>query len=419
MKLFSRYNRYHLGLMAVLFLCSGVLYFVLVRAVLVHELDEALDDYKERIVAYSDTHRQFPVSNGIDDTYIRYIPVGTAIEKRHSLIYLPEPGKQKTHAYRQLVFTYSLNGTLYQVTIARPLEGTKLLTKTILAVTLGLLLLVILLSVLLNRLILANLWKPFYQAIHVLSRFQIGKGAPLPLPPTDVDEFRLLNEHLQQMVALAEQEYRILKEFTENAAHEMQTPLAIVRSKLDLVIQQEGLSGEQAEAIRSAYAGIKRLDKLNRALLLLARIENRQFNELSTIDLKAKATEKLQQLQEIIQASSLTAHSDLQECHITFNEALLDILLNNLLSNAIRHNVPGGSIHLTLRPGQLVIANTGPGQPLDTDRLFRRFSKEQQHTSLHGLGLSIVKQICAQSKVTLQYAYQDQQHIFSLSWTPE
>ncbi|WP_118975825.1 sensor histidine kinase [Taibaiella koreensis] len=416
MKLFSRYHRYHLILMALLFICSGVLYYVLVRQIVIHELDEALDDCKKRIIVYTEAHEQFPAESPIGETYVRYTPAAATQADQYALTNLPVPGKRKLHRYRQLTFTVDREGRHFQVLVARPLEGTKLMIQAILATTLGLLLLVILISVLLNRLLLANTWKPFYQTLDRLSGFQLGKNAPLELPDTTIDEFRFLHRSLQQMVGLAEQEYRILKEFTENAAHEMQTPLAIVRSKLDLVIQQEGLSEQQAQAIHSAYAGIKRLDKLNRSLLLLARIENRQYGEQSLIDLESKTAEKLEQMQELARGAGVTIHSNLEAAMIRFNETLLDILLNNLLGNAIRHNLPGGSVTVRLGPGALRIANTGQEQPLDTTHVFRRFRKEQQHSSGHGLGLSIAHQICLQSSTGLHYTHEGAQHIFTLTW---
>lgn len=419
MKLFSKYNRSNIILTVVLLVAAAVANFILVRLALIHELDEALRDYKDRLELYTDQHNSFPPASAIDETYIRYEAVPEKLKKKYSLVNLREPGKDKLHVYRQLRFSHKVNGRYYAVTIAQPLEGTTLVTKIVVAITVGLLLIVIILSLILNRAILSRLWQPFYQTIAGLKDFKIGKGNKLELPDTDIDEFRFLNSSITHTVMLAEQEYSILKEFTENASHEMQTPLAIVRSKLDLVIQQEGLSDAQAEALQSAYAGIKRLNKLNRSLLLLAKIENRQFETLSHIDLEQKTEEKLEQLQEIIQESSLTVTHDLEPAYLQGNETLVDLLLNNLFSNAIRYNVPKGSIGLVLRPGLLQVSNTGTSQELDQERLFRRFYKARQHTVQNGLGLSIIKQICDQSGITIRYQYAAGQHTFVLSWQPE
>jgi len=283
MKLFSRYNRINIVLMSGLFLCSGVATFILVRSLLIHELDEVLVDYKDRIEHYIDTRGTLPQSNPIDETVIAFKTATSPSKEHFSFAELREPDEDKMHTFRRLVFTKRAGASLYQVTIAKPLEGTKMLTRIIVGTTIVLLLVVIFFSILLNRIMLGKIWAPFYDTIHKLKNTRISKGDTLVLSPTRIDEFRFLNNTLEQTINAAEQEYRILKEFTENASHEMQTPLAIVRSKLDLVIQQEGLSDTQAQAIKSAYSGISRLDKLNRSLLLLAKIENRQFRDTAVL----------------------------------------------------------------------------------------------------------------------------------------
>jgi signal transduction histidine kinase len=416
MKLFSKYNRINIILMSVLFLCSGAATFILVRGLLIHELDEALVDYKDRIEHYIEAHGDFPKGNDIDETFIDYRETA-GIEKDHfSFSELREADEHHMHTFRQLTFTKKNGDKVYKIIVAKPLEGTKMLTRIIVATTIVLLLFVILCSVLLNRILLRKIWSPFYDTIHKLKGVKISKGDKLVLTDTQIDEFRFLNETLEQTLNAAEQEYRILKEFTENASHEMQTPLAIVRSKLDLVIQQEGLSDTQAQAIKSAYSGITRLDKLNRSLLLLAKIENRQFQDVSTLNLKTKVQEKLEQLQEIMQESDIKVTSDLIDSPITCNEMLVEILLNNLVSNAVRHNTKGGTIHILLQPGLLIISNSGSTVSLDQDRIFRRFYKDEQHTTQHGLGLAIIKQIAEQSGISVSYNWSDNRHFFTLKW---
>jgi signal transduction histidine kinase len=416
MKLFSKYNRINLTVMTTIFLLSGICYFYLVRAVLIHELDEALNDYKERIADYESGHGNLPPISAIDDTYVRYEPAGGPAPDQFSLVNRKEGDEIKTHRYRQLVYTQKAGTQYYRVTIAKALEGTRLLTKIIAVTTLMLLLLVILFSLLLNTIILRKLWKPFYETMHRLQAFKLGTHKEIAFVPTDIDEFRFLNNNLTATIQQAEQEYRILKEFTENASHEMQTPLAIVRSKLDLLIQQEHLTETQADIIKSAYSGIKRLHKLNQSLLLLAKIENRQYEEQVTLDLKKKITEKLEQLQDVWREAAITATSQLSEASVDANEALIDILLNNLFSNAARHNVPGGSIEIVLQPGMLSISNSGSGQALDPDKMFRRFYKVAQHSRHNGLGLSIIQQICEHSGLQIRYNHGGTQHNFTFNW---
>ncbi|NJE06811.1 sensor histidine kinase, partial [Thermococcus sp. M36] len=146
----------------------------------------------------------------------------------------------------------------------------------------------------------------------------------------------------------AQQDFNSLKQFTENASHELQTPLAIIRTKFDLLIQAETLTQQQIEALQSANDALQRLSNLNKSLLLLTKIENKQFEEKVTINLKELIENKLIQLSELIQNKNIHVTYSLEEITINMNSDLAEILLNNLLVNAIKHNVPNGEIIINL-----------------------------------------------------------------------
>ena len=417
MKLFSRYSRINLTFMAILFVISGLSYSLIINYVLVHELDEALDDYKVKFENYINTQQKLPVNGLMDETLVRY--------ERTLSLHTPEvfetkelwnEEKEKLHKYRQITFIRKVSGSYYQITLAKPIEGVKMLTETVILITIITLLTVIGCSLLLNLVLLRRLWQPFYDALDALKTFRLGKKLLPNLPATDIEEFAHMNLLVKETFMHAENDYRMLKEFTENASHEMQTPLAIVRSKLDLVIQEEGLSEKQIQALQSIYSGIKRLSKLNRSLLLLAKIENHQFPEKSMVDLKEKIEEKLTQFQEFWQNNQIEWSTDIEPFTVESNSELTDILLSNLIGNAGRHNREGGSIRITLKGKELTIENTGSLQPLDSKRLFHRFYKQAQHSQHNGLGLSIVKQICDQLDITVQYSFSENLHHFKLTW---
>jgi signal transduction histidine kinase len=263
---------------------------------------------------------------------------------------------------------------------------------------------------------LRQLWKPFYESLAIMRNFKLGRTKSLSLPPTKVEEFSFMNESLILATQKAEQDYLLLKEFTENASHEMQTPLSIIRSKLDVLIQEKGLSEKQSELTRGAYAAIKRLSRLNHSLLLLAKIENHQFDKEEEIDLKQKVEEKIQQFQELWQSREVTATYSLKESSIKMNPELLEILLNNLFSNASNHNITSGSIAIELYAHHLSINNSGNSGALDEKRLFTRFYKETMNSNSNGLGLSIIKQIAKVSYIKIEYSFQNNLHSFILSW---
>ena len=417
MKLFTKYNRINLTVMVLLFVLSGICYYFLISYLLVHELDEALEDYRQKIVQYVDQHGSLPPIGHMDDTRVIYMqaPYGGNSDLITS-VEINDAAAKRSHKYRQLVFTRPVKNTGYRITVAKPIEGVKLLIRTVVGITIAMLLIIIVTGVVVNQVILRRLWQPFYDSLATMKTFKLGKKQVPNFPSSSIEEFVFMNTLLKETISSAEAEYQVLKEFTENASHEIQTPLAIIRSKLDLVIQEEGLSEKQTQALSSIYSGIKRLTKLNQSLLLLAKIENHQFAETESINIEEKIDEKLEQFQEFWQNSHIQITSILRTSFIKSNPELFDILLSNLISNAGRHNIENGSIFIELHSNKLIVENTGALNSLNNQKLFRRFYKEAPHSQHNGLGLSIVKQICDQLYIDIQYSFANNLHRFTLKW---
>ncbi|TDE13261.1 MULTISPECIES: sensor histidine kinase [Dyadobacter] len=418
MKLFTRYNRINLTLMVLLFVLSGISYYFIINYVLIHELDEALEDYQLRIENYVVKQGTLPPVALMDETIVTYSKLNrltTPIRRMETLRRL-DTLENEWHNYRQKTYSQDVGGASFCVTLAKPIEGTKLLTRTVVAITILMLLVIIIASIVLNQVILRKLWQPFYTSLAAMKTFKLGKKQVPEFPLTNIEEFVFMNTLLEDTVTGAEADYQILKEFTENASHEIQTPLAIIRSKLDLVIQEEGLSEKQTLALSSIYSGIKRLTKLNQSLLLLAKIENHQFAGRENVDVEEKVNEKLDQFQEFWQNSKVQFTATIKPSAIHTNPELFDILLSNLISNAGRHNMENGFIFVNLDKNTFVIENTGSLSSLDSQKLYTRFYKESQHSQHNGLGLSIVKQICDQLDIEIKYSFVNNLHRFTLKW---
>jgi signal transduction histidine kinase len=195
----------------------------------------------------------------------------------------------------------------------------------------------------------------------------------------------------------------------------MQTPLAIIRSKLDLFIQHENLSEDQSKTMQSAYMAVEKLSRLNQSLLLLAKIENNQFAETSPVNFKQKLEEKTEDFHELWRSQNISVDTSLTDVLVNMNNELADILLNNLLSNATRHNFSGGFIKIELTRRQLKITNSSVQSQLDPERLFSRFYKQNENGK-NGLGLSIIKQICDISGFKIAYFFNNESHSFILAW---
>jgi signal transduction histidine kinase len=182
------------------------------------------------------------------------------------------------------------------------------------------------------------------------------------------------------------------------------------------MIQDEQLSETQSNAVQTAYEAIQKMSRLNQSLLLLSKIENKQFSETRSFDLGELVKEKMDDWQELWLGKNFKVTSSLESAPVVMNIQLADILLNNLFSNAMRHTPEGGKINIRLRNNQFDIANTASNGPLETDKLFKRFSKGGQSTDQYGLGLSIVRQISEVSGKGITYHFADNQHIFTLSY---
>jgi signal transduction histidine kinase len=260
---------------------------------------------------------------------------------------------------------------------------------------------------------LNDLWKPFYRTLTELKSFNISDNRSLNLKVANVDEFNELNETVKSMSFKVKRDFHNLKQFTENASHEMQTPLAVITSKLDTLIQDEILKSVQYEQINDIYAATNKLSRLNQSLLLLVKIENNLIDDAEPLQLNVLIEEKIQQFQELCLTRQLKVKADLSGKEVLASKFLTDILLNNLFSNAIRHNNTGGDIYIRLKDNTLVFNNSGSSRPLEKDKIFERFIKGQNSEGT-GLGLALVKNICNLNGWSILYHYSNLLHSFEI-----
>jgi signal transduction histidine kinase len=417
MKLITRYNRYLFPALIVLFIISTISSYYLIKRVLQNELDEILLRSKRRIENYVAVNHTVPFINSFDDQKVNFEKISGPINDTGFISatqFIPEQNKE--HLSRRLVFPLQINKETYKVTISEPLEGTRHLTILIVKIAIVTIFITLLLLVAINRSVLSRIWKPFYQSLAAIKSFHVDAPDKLLFPNSRIDEFRLMNSHFNLAAQNAVRDYKNLKEFSENASHEIQTPLAIIHSKLDLMVQQENLSEKQSELLRSVYASVNKLSKLQQSLLLLTKIDNRQFQKNDAIELKQEISNKIEQFHELWLTRGITCKAMMEETILHVNKELLDILLDNLFANATRHNIANGSIHIQLTEASFEISNSGINKSLDPGRIFKRFYKGAPNGDNNGLGLSIIKEICDVSAININYSYLDELHFFKLSW---
>ncbi len=262
-----------------------------------------------------------------------------------------------------------------------------------------------------------NLWKPFYETLEKIEQFEIDKALHANFSDTRIEEFDRLNQAISKLIIRNTAIYKSQREFVENAAHELQTPLAVFQAKIDTLIQRSDVTEEQAEILTQLNIAAARLNKLNKNLLLLSKIESNQFSETEPIILNDVFNKLLPFFLEQAESKSITIDIQMKETVILkSNQVILEVLINNLFLNAIRHNIKDGSILIKVSKHSILFSNSGNIYPLDPKKLFQRFSKINPSSSGNGLGLAIIKKIADINKWSVNYHFENDLHCFEIKF---
>lgn len=417
MKLQTKINYRFLGLLLAICLIAGLsLYFVL-NALINKSLDEILENKMERVEEYLTNH---PALLLMDEYPDQTVFVEHGVQQRVPVSFGDTllTGKEEKEAieFRKVTFAVKSGKELNQVTIIQSKLESEDLKELILSFMVLLFGVIVLVLFFLNNWLSASIWSPFYRTIEQLKTYSIGKKNQVSFETSNVYEFNQLNKSLTEMMDAAETDFNNLKEFTENASHEIQTPVAVIKNKLESVLQDDSLSNKQYQQVQSAYESIGKLSKINEGLLLLAKIENRQFSNLVQVDLCSLIQERLEFLEELIDYRKISLLKQLDQPFIVSMDAYLaEILINDLLGNAIKHNVEDGYICFSALSDKLIFTNSGKPLMDDPEKLFRRFAKYNAGSDSTGLGLAIASQICVLSDLHLEYQYKDDMHELIIS----
>lgn len=384
----------------------------------ISDLNRELVDLKELVVDnleyYEDT--QMKVLPGIDSLSVREVSRAeqTGEVFGDTLMYDSKDKQFKT--YRYIQFITDAGEEAQQIKLYKSTNPTDQLVER---VTLLMTLMVILFLAgifILNRFIFANLWRDFFVAIEKLKQFDTTKE-PVILGEQDIEEFDELKKALELMTRRLAKDYRELKEYTDHTTHELQTPLAVIKSKTELLIQSKNLGAAEMKCLQAINTSTQQLSRLNATLTLITRIENRQFTEKEEINLNELLDRHLELLEEHIDLRGIKVEKlyHKEDSVLYMDQGLADLLVANLLKNAIVHNIEGGSIVLETRPGSLRIKNDGPPLAFREEELFTRFVRDTRRSGNFGLGLSLVKKVCETYNFSIDYMCDNQRHIFTVS----
>lgn len=413
MKLQARYNRLTITAIVIVLLVGSVGYYFLLQRALQQSVDKALLVEEQEIEYFIAENNALPPESHFKDQKIDFSEAQTPVQRRFITATMFDSADSVNEIVRQLTFPVRVSQHVYTATVTKSMAETQDLLVMILYITAPVILLLFSMLFFINRLSFQQLWSPFYTTLAAMKKFNLSQPGQMRLEQSRINEFNNLNDALQQMMQKIRRDYESVKSFADNASHEMQTPLAVINSKLDLLIQDPSLNSKNMQQLQSIYDAVNKLTTLHQSLLLLTKIENNQFPGTSTVSMSELVKENLSQLEELLQAGELKVKTHLEKCKVEMNSTLADILVNNLLSNTIRHSNASGTIQIETLPGEFHISNTAANGALDEATIFDRFKKNNASDGV-GLGLAIVKQICETYKFKLSYKLMNGMHRFSI-----
>lgn len=307
-----------------------------------------------------------------------------------------------------------IDGRHYRISYFNLVVETEDITETVVYTMLIVLLVQLLAVVFFFRSISNRILRPFQHTLDKIQQFSFQKNQPLVLEQTNILEFAQLNQFLERMSAKLLKDYRQIKEFSENISHEIHTPSAVVRGKLEHLMNLE-ITEEQAHLIHSAYQNNEKIHRIVKSLALLAKLENEEFEQPEPVNLTQLIQANLELLQELIQLRGIELQSSISKpITVPMHPHVAEVMITNILSNAIKHNQANGWIKVELTEKELVVQNSGKTLQAKPEDLLGRFQKESQNPDSVGLGLAIVQQICKTYGFDFSYESESQVHVMRI-----
>lgn len=410
MKLINKISRYFLiSSIPIFVFVSFGLYYIIENTV-INETDEQLMNISKKVI------RQ--LRNGKINGFPPYVEV-SSVNKINDQSYkfenvlLNSQGNDDGEQYRQLTVYVKIGESDYKIITRVSLIEKEEMLFTIMSISIGAVLFLVLIMFTTNKVISKNIFKDFYDTLNKLETFSLKSDDKLQLKESKIEEFEQLNKSIIFLAEKAKSEYRSLKEFSEEMNHEIQTPISVIKSKLELLLQSD-LTKEDLALLDSSLKNLNKLERINKSILLLNKLEHRELFESIKLNLAEETKNVLNDYNDFITTKYLTVNLSLdQNITIIANQSLINILLNNLISNAIKHNIINGKINIELKNNKLIISNTGQISNSNPEKFFDRFYKESASSDSVGLGLTIAKKICDLYGLTVTNRIQN--NLYSLS----
>lgn len=418
-KLLYKTQRTYLYFLILLFAIVAPLFYLIANTLYLHEIDETLLLTKSEFLNNSISKLELndiPVWNRFNNNIEIQNSIGLKTDTLFNKLYFNFL-ENENEPYRVLNSPIRIEGKPYTLSIKSSLLESKDLIFTIAILFVVILVLLFFGILLINKFLSTRLWKPFYQTLQKIENFEIDKHSKPDFINSDIEEFDRLNKSIEKLIERNLIIYNNQREFVENAAHELQTPIAMFKAKIDTLIQRPDVTQKQWEILNSVNDTISRLNRLNRNLLLLSKIDKHYFSETETFSMKELIEKQLDFFIEQAKQKSIQIKTDFEnDFNVNSKNGLTEIMFNNLLLNSISHNVQYGIINIRLAKKVLIISNTGKAEELPPEKLFNRFSKSNESVQGNGLGLAIVKKIADLNNWSITYSFSENKHSFSVQF---
>lgn len=403
----------------------AVLFYISMLSEIKSSVDEGLENHKRLIINNAAQDTNILNKNYFDESFFTI----RKIDKNHALLakdtYIDteidmqdaDDKKPESEPVRMLITAFENNGNYYELKVVNSMVEEDDLIDALLWNVLWLYVVLILGVILINNVVLKKLWKPFYDFLHQLKSYRLGSSLNFPEVTTKTKEFidlqKAVTSLLDENVSVFEQQ----KQFIGNASHELQTPLAIATNKLELLLENETLQASEVGNIAEIYEIIQRLIRLNKSLLLLSKIENKQFFDNQKTSINKIVHQNISNLKEYASFKNIeiTLLSD-DELIAEIDPILANIIVSNLLKNAIFHNIKDGNVEIKITDNRFIICNNGIPISLNKQTIFQRFQKSTSHTTGTGLGLAIVKSIADLYAFPVKYSFSSNKHCFEIQF---
>lgn len=305
------------------------------------------------------------------------------------------------YTFRVLKNFFNYEGKFYGLEIGATLEEADELKKDIWLFSFFVLTFGIALSMFLDIAFAKYLLRPFYSIIEKkLKKIKHPANFDFTRIKTSTEDFRLLDESLNETMEKINETFAREKQFIANASHEMLTPLSILKSRFEIMINMPDLSDEAADRIFLSLKTIERMRMMINSLLMISKIENAQFAINEKVGIAALVNDIIEDLEDRLHEKNVSIVNIIDEdIFLTCNRGLMQTMFLNLVANALKYNKQGGKISLSsfihTNGCTISIIDTGIGMsPEQVAKIFNRFIKfSSTEYEGHGLGLAIVKSI--------------------------